>query len=77
VSRSPIFDEIVHEGEVRGQRNAIVTFLAERFGPVPGEIIEALKSLEEEAELSRLLRATARCASLDEFVEQLPLVTAA
>jgi hypothetical protein len=77
MSKSPIFEEIVHEGEVRGQRNAIVTFLAERFGPVPGEIIEALKSLEEEAELSRLLRATARCASLDEFAEQLPLAAAA
>lgn len=73
MSKSPIYEEIVHEGI----RRSIVTFLTERFGPVPQEIIESLKNLEEEAELSRLLRVTAHCASLEEFIGQLPLAAGA
>ena len=78
-----VFDpyKIVQEGMIRGmirsKRDDIVTVLMERFEAVPQAVVALLNDLEDTTELSRLLRLAARCASLEEFVEQLPLAAAA
>jgi hypothetical protein len=71
MKESPIYQEIVHEGEVQAQRKDIVKVLTVRFGPVPEETTQALASVEETDELDRLIEWAARCQSLEEFSEHL------
>jgi predicted transposase YdaD len=71
MKESPIYQEIVQEGAAMGKQDAIIHFLTARFGHVPEETVRAVESVEDPAELDRLIEWAARCQSLEEFSEHL------
>lgn len=71
MKESPIYQEIVHEGEVQAQQKDIIRVLTTRLGHVPEEITRAVGSVEEIEELDRLIEWAARCQSLAEFSDHL------
>jgi len=71
MKESPIYQEIVLEGIVQGERNSIIKVLTARFNQVPEGIRRAIEAVEEVEELDRLLEWATRCQSLEEFSEHL------
>jgi hypothetical protein len=52
---------------VRGQREYVLDNLANRFDPIPEDIIEAIQQITDQALLKKLHRAALHVATLDEF----------
>jgi len=65
----------IQQGIQQGLQQAIIEILEERFDLVPAEIIQSLKKVDEPAILHRLLRKSAKIASLDEFKDILKILT--
>jgi predicted transposase YdaD len=65
----------VQQGMQQGVQQSIIEILEERFDLVPAEIIQSLKKVDEPVILHRLLRKSAKIASLDEFKEVLKILT--
>ena len=59
---------VLVDGELRvGESNAILRYLANRFGPMPEDLATALRTVRDEVRLDQLLDVAARCTSLDDF----------
>jgi hypothetical protein len=65
----------IQQGIQQAVRQAIIEVLEERFDLVPAEIIKSLKKVDEPMILHRLLRKSAKVASLDEFKDILKILT--
>jgi hypothetical protein len=65
---SKFYQEIMAEGELKAKREAILSFLEERFGSEPtAQIADQVNALENLKQLDLLVRLAARCATLNEF----------
>ena len=64
---SPLLKEVEKRGRVKGMCDALVMFLAARFGPVPEELAAKLRRIKSERKLMELLTLGVRCADLDAF----------
>jgi len=63
--------ELLNEGEVKGEKGAILRFLEGRFGKVPQTICEAVNSYSDLTALQSLSVLAGSCKSLDEFKDGL------
>jgi hypothetical protein len=64
---SPVLMEVLAERVHR----AILRLLQDRFGQVPKEIVDALKTIRDEDRLDDLVSLAGRCGGLEEFRQQL------
>ncbi|MDO4574103.1 MAG: Rpn family recombination-promoting nuclease/putative transposase [Planctomycetia bacterium] len=59
------------EGRVEGNIDALLSVLTVRFGGVPAELEQKIRSLTDSATLENLLTAGVTCATLEDFRENL------
>ncbi len=73
---SPLIQELVdkqlHHVVVENRREDILDFLESRFGEVPADLAEQIRSLADERRLRDLVRKAGSCADLDAFRKELP-----
>ncbi len=65
---SPLIKEIVAEKT----QETILEFLQARFGTVPEQVDQRLRTVRGEKKLKALIKLAARCPDLDAFRERLP-----
>jgi hypothetical protein len=68
---SPILNSLIAEKAAEAVHAAILAILADRFGPVPGDVEERLKAISDQDRLRELNKAAARCPDLEAFRQQL------
>jgi predicted transposase YdaD len=68
---SPVLQELMTEREVETRQNDILSFLAERFGSLPEELVAAVKAIQEPARLRELIKWTAQSSDLHAFRSRL------
>ena len=59
------------EGHLAGRREAVLSNLQIRFGPVPQGLVEAMRQIADLARLESLQRTSFTCASIEEFAAAL------
>jgi hypothetical protein len=65
---SKFYQEIVAEGELQGQRNAILQILRHRFGPEASTEFETpLTAVDDRQRLTHLVGVATDCATPDDF----------
>jgi hypothetical protein len=65
---SKAYQQIVEEGELKAKRQAILSFLEERFGSeLTAQIPDQVNALDDLKQLDLLVRLAARCATLNDF----------
>jgi hypothetical protein len=64
---SPLPKAIEKQGRLTGRCDALVIFLAARFGPVPEELAVKLRQIKSERKLEALLVQSVHCTDLDAF----------
>ena len=62
---SPLIDEIVSEAVARACHESILEFLRVRFGAVPSELEDRIRSVQGKDDLARLTRSAATCSDLE------------
>lgn len=69
--KSPLIEEIVAEATAAATatHKSVLEFLSGRFGDVPAEIEQRIRSTVTDDELSALTRLAATCSTLDDFRE--------
>ncbi len=65
--KSPLIRELVAEQK----HEDILGFLEERFGPIPRDVSDPLRRVEDRKRLMDLVRFAARCSDLDSFRQRL------
>ncbi|RME03655.1 MAG: DUF4351 domain-containing protein, partial [Planctomycetota bacterium] len=60
-------EEGMRLGAIQKAQEAVLRFLEVRFGPLPPELKEKVKEIQELAKLDRLVEAAAKCQSLAEW----------
>jgi hypothetical protein len=68
---SPLIDEIVSEAEVKARHEDIIEVLRTRFGAVPSELADRIRSVTSEDGLTQLIRSAAMCKDLEVFGKSL------
>lgn len=63
----PIIEKIVGEATLRTRQEMILKFLEARFSPVPQDVDERVRQINDESRLNALVTHAARCADLDAF----------
>ncbi len=58
-------------GHLAGRREAVLSNLQIRFGPVPQGLVEAMRHVADPARLESLQRTSFTCASIEEFAAAL------
>jgi hypothetical protein len=73
MSESRFYREVLLEGELKGERAAILRVLRARFArDLPEEFVTLLDEIEQREQLESLLDEAATCVGLDEFRAALP-----
>ncbi len=65
------FDELMADLRLKVRRSTILTVIAARFGSLPADIVDSLKSIDDHEKLQQLVRFAARSATLDDFRRQM------
>ena len=65
-------DEARREQQLKTRTEAVLEVLVERFGNLPPEVPDHLKSIEDANVLRQLLQKAVRAANLDDFRKQIP-----
>ena len=68
---SPLIKEIVDETKQAAKQEAIVEVLQARFGTVPDDFRERLRSVRAEKKLNIFIKHAAQCADLAGFRKRL------
>ena len=64
-------EQLRQEGHLEGRREAVLSNLQIRFGPVPQGLVEAMRQVVDPARLESLQRTSFTCASIEEFAAAL------
>ena len=64
---SPLLKELMAENTRKTNRAAILKVLAGRFGPQARALRPALKAIEDDKKLEKLLSESGRCPDLESF----------
>ena len=64
-------EQLRQEGHLEGRREAVLSNLQIRFGPVPQGLVEAMRHVADPARLESLQRTSFTCASIEEFAAAL------
>jgi hypothetical protein len=67
VMESPLIQEMMAKKGAQTMHNAIVRFLARRFGSVPEEMAAAVQTIYDESKLEELVDEAASCPDLEAF----------
>jgi hypothetical protein len=68
---SPLLQEMMAKNAAETLHEAILGFLADRFGTVPDEMAAAVRTIHEQSKLKKLLREAAYCPDLEAFRRRL------
>lgn len=68
---SPLLDRILAQKERQTTQKNIVRILETRFGKVPAELAEAVRSAGKKADLDELVCYATACPDLDAFRQRL------
>jgi hypothetical protein len=60
------------EAESKARHEAIIEFLSTRFGDIPTDLQDRIRSVQDKKILSQMTRDAAACKDLDTFQESLP-----
>lgn len=75
IVETPFIQELLEEACVentrKNMRETVQRILAERFGPLPPQMVELLNAVADEQRLRDLVLEAVRCASLDDFQARL------
>jgi predicted transposase YdaD len=69
---SPLIQELLVQRSQEVKQQAILRFLAARLGPVPDDVANALRAIDDEQELDSLIDDSALCPDLEAFRQRLP-----
>lgn len=64
---SPVLQNLLVEVRAKERQESIVTFLKTRFGPVPVEILQAIRGIADQERLEQMTELAAGCPSLEAF----------
>ena len=64
-------EQLRQEGHLAGRREAVLSNLQIRFGPMPHGLVEAMRQIADLARLESLQRVSFTCASIEEFAAAL------
>jgi hypothetical protein len=64
---SPLIEEIVSEAVSEARHDSIIEFLRSRFGAVPSDLEDRIRSVQDKVELACLTRLAATSSDLDSF----------
>ena len=68
---SPLLDRVLAYKERMGIKKAIMWLLQSRFGPVPEDLAEKIRSVDDEEQLLSLIQVAANCADFEAFATHL------
>jgi hypothetical protein len=71
---SPLIDEIVSEAVAKARHESIIEVLWSRFGAVPSELGDRIRSVQDKDGLARLTRSAATCRDLEAFSQSLRIL---
>jgi len=67
----PLWQRLFDKGFEQGQREAVLSVLVKRFGPLPTSVEKRLSRVDDVQRLRMLLSRSISAQSLDEFVQAL------
>jgi len=70
---TPLWQRLFDKGFEQGQREAVLSVLMKRFGPLPASVEKRLACVDDVQRLKMLLSRSISAQSLDEFVQALEL----
>ncbi|RME04645.1 MAG: hypothetical protein D6805_02270 [Planctomycetota bacterium] len=65
------FEQGLQQGTVKSKQEDVLEALDVRFGHVPDELVQRIRSIEDLSQLQRLLRQAILASSLEEFQQNL------
>jgi len=68
---SPVLQELIAEKIAESAQRLILSLLGDQFGNVPTDISVTLKAITNEDRLKQVIKAAARCPSLEDFRQQM------
>ncbi len=70
---TPLWQRLFDKGFQQGQREAVLSVLMKRFGPLPASVEKRLTRVDDVQRLKMLLSRSISAQTLDEFVQALEL----
>ncbi len=64
---SPLIQEIVTKAATQAKHEAILSFLEERFGSIPPDLVAAVQDIGVKSQLDKLVKLAAKCPDLESF----------